>query len=208
MRTNTLVWIVVAVLVVSAGIAYAVGPRGSGTQAGPGGQRGPGYGCCAALVDLGLTDSQKAQLAALRKEFADATAAAREQIQAKSKEMCRLWAAEQPDVAAIKALAAEIDVLRAEIRNLGIDYSAKSLALLNAEQRKKASSMCANCPGCPSCMGPLMGCGPMGPGAGRGMGPGAGCGMGPCGMGMGPGAGPRDGTGPRAQMGTCPYANK
>lgn len=204
MRTKTLVWILVAVLAVSAGVAYAVGPRGCGLQTGPGGPKGAGRCVGAAPVDLGLTDSQKTQLAALRKEFVDATQPIREQIQAKSREMRRLWAADQPDVAAIKALAADIDVLKAEIRNLGVDYSVKALAVLTPQQREKARTMCANCPGCPGCMGPMMGCGPMGPGAG--------CGMGPCGLGMGPGMGSgmglRDGTGPRAQMGTCPYANK
>lgn len=211
MQKRTAILVLLLALVVSVSLAVAAGPRG-GAKVGP----GPGAGCPMAGVNgacpcpmmgqgivkaLGLSDAQVAETKALHKEFFDSTQQIRDQIKAKAKAMAALWAAEDPDVAAIKAAAAEIDALRAEMRDKGIDYLVKGLQVLTPQQREKLRTMIQNrpewcpCPGCP------MGMQGMGCGMGFGMGPGCGIGQG---IGMGYGMG--NATGPRARMGTCPLA--
>jgi len=191
---------VVVALLVSASLVIAAGRHGPAAPA-PGGFCGPGMGPgCAA--QLGLTADQVKQMQQLRDEFATATKSQRDQIQAKAKDMAVLWSVKEPDAAAIKTLAGEIDGIRAEIRDIGIDYMIKAHALLTPAQLEKLQTMLKNCGGC--CMG--MGCG-MGMGMGAGMGPGANCPMGMGGrMGGGMGRGMGPGTGPRATTGTCPLA--
>ena len=120
------------------------------------------------------------------------------ELPCKAKEMVALWTVDSPNADQIKTLAHEIDGLRSEMRDAGIDYMVKGLSVLNATQRAKLREImkkcAARCGGmcCGFCPCPGMGCGMgMGPGPGAGMGGGMGRGMG-------------NGTGPRARMGTCP----
>jgi Spy/CpxP family protein refolding chaperone len=185
MRKHTIVILVVLAMVVSAGLAVAVAPRGGGK-----GGRGMGMrGMCPMMgaklaAELGLTDAQVAQMKTLHQEFVDGTKATRERMMAKRKEMADLWSADQPDADGIKAAAAEMDGLRAQMRDTGIDYLIKALGMLTPDQRVKLRTIMRNrpdacpCPGCPMGMGPgMMGCG-----GGFGMGPAVTGGMGNCPM--------------------------
>ncbi len=220
MQKKAIVFLVVATLIVSASIAVAVVPRGKTAGAGP----NAGPGTCAMVggkmgPQLALTQAQVAQMNELRANCMEATKGLREEIAAKAKEMAALWAVDEPNAAAIKSLAGQIDRLRAEVRDVCIDNCIQGRAVLTAEQKVKLKAFAQDRPGaciCPGCQmgpgcgmcacmgGPAMGCG-MGPGPrmGAGMAPnaGMGCGMAPR---MGMGCGMRDGTGPRAQTGTCP----
>lgn len=218
----TIALLVIAVLVLGAVMAVDA-QRGRMPAAKPGpGAGAPGVGCPVGVGpwmarELNLTQDQIRELQQLRDEYLAATKATRDELQAKCKEMAALWAEPQPNVARIKQIAAEMDALRAQLRDAGIDKMISGLNVLNPDQRAKVRAavkdMGARCMGAgcgmglgPGC-GPGMGCG-MGPGMGAGMGPGAACGpggaCGPRGMGGGTGPGWGNATGPRSQMGTCP----
>ena len=213
MRTRVIVGLVIVALAVTASVMLNAAPRGRmGAGAGPGvGAPGPGGPWCPMggpmlgrlAKALNLTDAQIADLKKLHQEFLDATKATREEIQAKAKDMLNLWAVDQPDPAAIKALAAEIDALRAQIRDAGIDHMISALSVLTPEQREKLRTMVKDWG--PKCgMGCGFGFGP-GMGCGMGMGPGpGGPGAGPSGMGCGMGPGWGTGTGPRGGTPACP----
>ena len=191
MRTKLIVAVILVTLAVTASIVIAQGPRFGNRPGPPPGVGGPGAPYCGlglgigfgprVIAELGLTQDQIQQLKQLKDAFLAQTQATREQLQAMCKEMGQLWAAENPDPNAIKALAAEMDVLRAELRDAAIDHKIAGLNVLTAEQRAKVREKIGK-----------HGCG-MGPGSRRG-------------MGMGPGAG--NATGPRAGMGTCPLLNR
>jgi len=203
--------LIVALVIISfaaVAIVTAVGAQrgmGPGRPAGPS-PGTPGLGCPMwglgprIAQQLNLTQDQVNQLRQLRQDFWNDTQATREQLQTKCKQMIELWTAAQPDAGRIKALAADIDALRAEIRDAGIDYMIRALGVLTPAQRDKLRTMIkdmgANClkMGGGYCFGPGIGCG-----LGLGLGPGAG---------MGAGLGPRNATGPRAQMGICPNMKK
>jgi len=214
MKAKTIIALVVVLaLVLTASIVLA--QRGKGPAARPGTAGiGPGVGCVcpgcpmgAGLAKgVGLTQDQIEAVKQIQADCAAACKAGREDIQAMAKQMAGLWAADEPDAAAIKALAADIDAVRASMRNTCIDNTLKIRALLTPEQKQKlrdaiakCSSVCgAQCAGM-GC-GMMMGCG-AGPGA-CGIGPGA-CGVGPKGM-MGAGCGMGAGRGPMGQG--CPMA--
>ena len=207
MRTKIIVAVILVALAVTASIVTAQGPRFGNRPATAPGVGGPGAPYCGSGLGIGLgprviaalnlTQEQIQQLQQLRQDFLAQTQATREQLQAMCKEMAQLWAAENPDATAIKDLAADMDVLRADLRDAAIDHKIAGLNVLTAEQRAKVREKIGK-----------FGCG-IGMGCGMGMGPGKrfGPGMGPGprrGMGMGPG----DATGPRAGMGTCPLLNR
>jgi Spy/CpxP family protein refolding chaperone len=186
MRKQTIIILVVLALVVSAGLAVAVGPAGKAKcGAGMGAKAGCPLMGGKMTAELGLTDSQIAQMKSLHQEFLDVTKATRDQMAAKKKEMADLWTADELDVDKIKATAADISVLMAEVRDPGIDCMIKCLNILTPDQRTKVKATMKNrpdscpCPGCPMGIGPGMGCG-VGFGAGPGMGAGMGAGMGNC----------------------------
>lgn len=208
MKTKIIAVLIVLALVITAGMVIAQGGKRGGPGAppppGPGigrpGAPGAGFAFGRLANQLNLTEDQVAQLKGIHQQFLTSTAPLREQMQAKCKEMGELWAADQPNAAAIKALAADIDVLRADIRNAGIDDMLAGLNVLTADQRAQLREIMKN-RGCGLMMALCGGPGCCGaPGKGMGMGPGRGMG--------GRAMGPQDGTGPRGAAGTCPMMAK
>jgi len=206
MKGRVIAVVLVLALAVAASVVMAQGPRrgAAATDSAPAFPAGPGGpGVCGmgrgfgpgAVAALGLTDEQTAQLKQIRDDFLTATQTTRQQLAAECQKMADLWAAAQPDANAIKAQAAVIDGLRAELRNVGIDYAIAGLNVLTPEQREKLQNAIKE-------------------GKGRGPGMGFGCGMfcgpGPAGgkgaRGAGAGMGPQDGSGPRGGTPSCPNA--
>ena len=208
MRTKPIVGLLIVALAVTASVMLNAAPRGRAAGAAPPAGAGagwtrPGVGPCCPLGPAGmlgrlakaleLTDAQIAELKQIHQDFLTATQDTRDELQAKIKEMLKLWSADQPDAAAIKALASDIDALRAQIRDAGIDHMISALNVLTPAQREKLRTLlkewaprCIGGMGCGFCCGPGLGCG-----MGVGRGPGMGGGMGP---GWGNGTGPRGGT--------------
>lgn len=199
MKTRLIAVVVILALAIAASVVVAQGPRGGAKSAGPkaGGPMmadcGLGMGCGPGLMrDLKLSKDQTKQFKQLRDEFMAATKETREQIKAKMKGLCGLCCTENPDADAIKAQLAEIDELRVQVRNTGIDYMLRARQVLTPAQREKISAKMKNCAGkCPGfCFccgggccgmgGPGMGNCPMmgGPGGGKGACPMGGPGMG------------------------------
>lgn len=211
MKGKVIVFVLVLALAVTAGTVMAQGARrgaagpgpGPGTGAGPGGPGMwcPGFGFGPRIAaELGLSDAQTAQLKQIRDDCAAATETTREQLRVEAQKMAQLWAAPQPNGDAIKAQGAVIDALKADLRNIGVDYAIAGLNVLTAEQRQKLQAMAKDRRGWGAGMGP--GCGMM-CGQWPGMGPGGGKGA----WGAGSGMGPRDGSGPRGGTPYCPKAN-
>ncbi|MGQ9456188.1 MAG: Spy/CpxP family protein refolding chaperone [Armatimonadota bacterium] len=219
MKTRWVIAGVVIAMAITAGVVLNAAPRWQG-QVGAG-QNPAGTGTAVnrpvgawwcgpfpqrLVVQLGLTDQQVAELRQIQQDFLTATQADRTNLLAKAKQMTQLWSTDQPDINAIRALAAEIDELRARIRDAAIDNAASALTVLTGEQREKLRSLIKNrwplCGCCGWCIG-YGGCGlGLGPGYGFGNGPGAGMGLRGSGMTMGPGWG--NGTGPRGGTPMCP----
>jgi len=198
---NTIIAVGVALaLLLTAGVVIGQGGRKAGRQGPPSGAMAPagdawgmGMGMRGRIAkELKLTPEQIKLLEPIRKDFMDSTQSAREDIKAKMKQMLDLLAADQPDAAAIKDLASQMEPSRTAIRESAIDHIISALEVLTPDQRAKVKDWVQKNPG--MCMG--MACGMCG-GPGMGMGPGMGCGMG-MGAGMGQGKGP-GGAG-------CPYA--
>ena len=187
---NTIIAVGVALaLLLSAGVVIGQGGRKAGRPGpppaamAPGGGMGMGMGMCGRIAkELKLTPDQIKLLEPIRKDFMDSTQSARDDIKAKMKQMLDLWAADQPDAAAIKDLASQMEPSRTAIRESAIDHVISALAVLTPEQRAKVKDWVKKNPG--MCMG--MACGMCG-GGGMGMDSGMGCGMG-AGMGQGKGA--------------------
>ncbi|MGI6296829.1 MAG: Spy/CpxP family protein refolding chaperone [Armatimonadota bacterium] len=214
MRSKLVILLVIVALAFSAMSVMAQrGPK-AGPAAGPGmgACQGQGWGvgvvCEQLKAQLNLTPAQVAQIEAIRKDCAASTQGAQADIQALSERMAQLWKADNPNAEAIKDLAAQIDAVRATIRNSRIDHSIAAFNVLNADQKAKVRSVACKAPGmclgagCGLCCGAGCGMG-MGPGAGKGLCPGAGCGLGP---GAGQGRNMGRGMGPGAGGANCPYA--
>jgi len=166
---------------------------------------GPGL-----MAQLKLTPEQVKSMQALRQEYATETKPIQERLRVKCGELCALWAGDATP-GAVKVILDEMDTIRAELRNLGVDYAFKAWALLTAEQQAKVKAMlktCAEncaagkCATCPMCKMGLFGFGMGGPGCGMGPG-GPNC---PMGTGQGPAGCPMGG--PRAGAGCCPLGRK
>lgn len=219
MRSKLVILLVIVALAFSAMSVMAQRGSKSGNPAvgpGMGACQGQGWGagvvCEQLKAELNLTPAQVAQIEAIRKDCAASTQGAQADITALTGQMAQLWKADNPNPEAIKDLAAQIDAVRAGVRNCRIDHAVAAFNVLNADQKAKVRSVACKSPG--MCMGAGCGlCCGMGCGAGSGMGIGAGAGKGLCpgaGCGMGPGAGQGrnmgKGLGPGAGGVNCPYA--
>lgn len=215
MRTKLIAVLVILALALTAVAVTAqggpkAGPGAGNPAAAPGDGWGMGVVCEQLKAELNLTPQQVSQIAAIRKDFADSTQAARADVQAMVKEMGDLWKANNPDAPAIKNLAAQIDAARAAIRDSGIDHAVAAFNVLNDAQKAKVREVACKNPG--MCLGAGCGfgaCCGFGPGCGVGMGKNAapGCGVG-CGLGPGAGQGRNmgRGMGPGAGGANCPFA--
>lgn len=144
MRTQMMIASLVIALVVVASVAMAAPPRG-------GMRWGPGMGFQAHLdkltQELNLTPSQVSEIKQIHQDFLTATQATRDDLMAKKQQMMTLWMATPIDVNAIKALAADMERDRAEIRDRGIDAMAAGLNVLTPDQRAKLGTMMQNLKG-------------------------------------------------------------
>ncbi|MCX6344010.1 MAG: hypothetical protein NT018_02910 [Armatimonadetes bacterium] len=107
---------------------------------------GPGLGP-KIISDLNLTPAQVDQLKGVKSDFMNATVDLRGQLNVKLNELTALWADPKTTTDQVKAKADEIDVIRTQIRNIGIDYLAKARDILTSEQRAKVDQMIRTNPG-------------------------------------------------------------
>jgi len=147
MRKTLIIAMVIVAIVAGFSIAMAQGygkagkagpPDGAPCLAGPGGPGGaPGAGFGPGLLrGIDLTEEQTQLLEQLREQFQADTEATRQEMQAKQQQMRELWAADEPDTAAIKALIAEMEPLKTELAYAGVDHHVQVLSILTEEQRQ------------------------------------------------------------------------
>lgn len=140
MRTRIIVVALVVVLAL-AGVVMAQGPK-----AGMGKGMGMGMGCPMMgfgprmIKELGLTDDQVTKLKQVHTDFMTATQSTRDQIKTKMQEMAQLWT-EDATADQLKAKLAEIDPLKAELRDAAIDAALQARSVLTDEQRAKVRQM-------------------------------------------------------------------
>ena len=182
MKSRAIATLLVAALVLTAGAVIAQrgrgGPgQGMGMGMGMPGSCGLGLGLGigpAAISELGLSDSQVAQLQKITNQFTSDTQQLRAQLQTKLSELAKLWTAEKPNESAIRSKVAEVDRTRAKVRDAMIDRTFSAMKVLTPAQKTKLRNLVNNRPGF---------------GVGMGCGLGLGCGMngGSCYMMGGPG---------------------
>jgi Spy/CpxP family protein refolding chaperone len=142
-RSMTMATVVTAVLTLTSSLVLAQ-PRWGGGGPGRGQGKGPGHrGMMGQQMGqmLELTDSQRQQVWVLRDQMRKSTADTRSALQAKHEEMRVLWLQDVPNRAAILAKHAEIDALRATMREAHIDFRLAVHALLTPEQRAKLAEL-------------------------------------------------------------------
>lgn len=141
----------------TAGVMGA-GPAAPGMMKGDCWALGPGM-AEALKKQLNLSDSQAASLQAIRKDFMDSTQSMRTDLATKRQQMAELWMADSPDPAAIKAQAADMDAMRAQMRDVAIDHAVRAVAVLTPAQRTQVRNWMQRNPqmmmgmGCGMCCG-------------------------------------------------------
>ena len=142
---------IILALLVTAGMVTAQCKRGGTCPVGQAGQGKMGKGTMGQgmmaqrmIKELSLTQDQTQQLQQIRNEYMEATKATREQLKAEHQAMMSLWMADSPDAAAIKAEFAKIGDLKAQMRDTGVDYAIRGMAVLTADQRAKLKTMIQN----------------------------------------------------------------
>lgn len=157
-----------AVLLLVAGMASAQRGRGGpgmGMGRGGGGQCGLGLGLGLGpnvMSQLQLTNDQVAKLQAITNQFTSDTQPLRAQLQTKLKELAVLWTAEKPNKSAIQSKIAEVDRVRAQIRDAMVDRTFAAMGVLTQAQKAKLRQQVKTSPSF---------------GVGMGYGLGLGCGM-------------------------------
>jgi len=149
-----------ALVLVTAGDASARG-RGPGRRGGKG--IGQGHGMFQAL---NLTAEQQRQMIRLRAAMQEDMIEVRDKLRQRRAEMRALWAADEPDEAAILAKQDEMEPLRRQLRVRGVKFRLAVRELLTPEQKARLQQLISN--------GGLG----FGRGYGRGYGPGDGYGPG------------------------------
>lgn len=175
MRTKFALLAIIAVLAVVIGTVHAQQGRpraGTGQPCGLGVGLGP-----AAVNELNLTSEQVNRLQRIQNQFVSATEPARSELQTRLQELAQLWTADNPNEAAIRNKIAQIDALRARIRNAMVDRTLAAMRVLTPDQRAKMRNFVGTCPGfeigaCAAlglgCDMPGAGCYIGGPGCGKG----------------------------------------
>lgn len=184
MRSRYMVlWLVVCLAVAACAALSQRGRGGAGMgmqAAGAGQPCGLGIGLGlgpAAIQQLNLTSNQVAQLQKIRDQFFSDTQPARAELQTRMKELAQLWTADKPSETAIRNKIAQMDTLRARIRNAVVDRTFAAMRVLTADQKAKLRTLVKTRPGFGTGMGASLGLGCDLSGAGCYMG-GAGSGQG------------------------------
>jgi Spy/CpxP family protein refolding chaperone len=128
-----LVAVLVVALSLSTGAAMAQG-WGRGSGYGPG--SGPGYGPRGAWgPGLNLTSEQNQKLQALQESFLKQTLPLRNEMQIKQFDLRTLWAQSNPDQGKILAKQKEINALREQLQEKGIQNRLEIRKILTPEQQ-------------------------------------------------------------------------
>ena len=161
---KTIVAVLVIALFATTGLAMAQGwGRGPGYGPGTGPGAGPGSGPGGWGCLNNLTPEQTEKMQTMRQGFFQETQGLRDQMQKKQVEMKDLWAQATPDQEQILAKQKEINTLREQLQEKGIQHRLEMRKILTPEQQAQM--------------------GAYGPGYGKrggGFGPGRGMGMGNC----------------------------
>jgi len=184
MKSRAVATLLIAALVLTAGAVIAQrgrGGPGQGMGMGMAGSCGLGLGLGmgpAAISELSLSNDQVAQLQKITNQFVSDTQQLRAQLQTRLNELAQLWTAEEPSRSAIRSKIAEVDHVRAQIRDAMIDRTFATMKVLTPAQKTKLRGLVKNRPG-------------FGVGMGYGLGLGCGMGGGNCYLmgGQGPGGG-------------------
>jgi Spy/CpxP family protein refolding chaperone len=192
MRTKILVVALAVALAIVASVVLAQGGKRAAPPGMAGSRMGMGMGMGPKLMqELNLTPDQIKQMHKLHADFMASTQGTRDQLKTKMQELAQLWA-QDADANQLKAKLAEIDPLKAELHNAGVDFALQARSLLTDEQKAKVRQMIKDMPGC-------------GMGMCCGLGMGCMCGQGmDCPMGA-PGI---SGRGPTGTPGACPLGDK
>jgi len=167
MKSRAIVTLLIAALVVTAGAVIAQrgrgGPgQGMGIGMGMPGSCGLGLGLGvgpAVVSELGLTNDQVAQLQKITDQFVWDTRQLRVELQTRLNELAQLWTVEEPSKSAIRSKIAEVDHLRARIRDAMIDKTFAAMSVLTPAQKTKLRSLVKNRPGFGVAMGYGLGLG-------------------------------------------------
>jgi protein CpxP len=111
-------------------------------QAGAGrGKRGPGRGFERDLKALDLTDKQREDIAAMKKEMRKDLEPLHRTLKEKHEALHRLWMADPINEGAIMKAEEEIDALHREIHKAEIELRIDVISMLTPEQRAKLNEM-------------------------------------------------------------------
>jgi Spy/CpxP family protein refolding chaperone len=120
------------------------GARGLGVGYGIGAARGVCCGPRALLAQrgfLGLSDDQVAQLEGLNTELTGAQQAAWDAVRTHQQELSSLWAAEQPDAAAIRQRTEQLLQAQQDAQLAATDAVARARGVLSAEQQGRIAGL-------------------------------------------------------------------
>lgn len=179
MKTRFVLLALIVVLVTALGVVHAQrGMGGQGTMMT--GQCGLGIGLGlgpTAVQELNLTNNQVTQLQSIRNQFLSDTQPLRAELQTRLKELAQLWTADKPKESAIRNKIAQIDALRAQIRDAMITRTFAVMRVLTTDQKAKLRNLVKNRAGFGAGVGAGLGlgcdfsaagCYMGGPGGGRG----------------------------------------
>ncbi len=144
--------------------------RGMVPGMGPGYGRGYGPGPMA-LASMDLSAAQKKKIEELRADYQQRLTDLQARLDVLRGEMADLWSADRPDRKAILAKHREMDVVRSQMREEGVDFRLAVMDLLTTDQLQKLRTWRGR-------RGPGRGLGPCGRGMGWGQGWGKGRGPG------------------------------
>jgi len=171
--------ILLGTLVLAVSLPLAASAQGWGRGYGRGYGRGMGRGwgpglgpAPMAMASLDLTAAQQKKVEDLRADYDRRIVDLQARLDVLRADMAELWSADRPDRKAILAKHREMDLVREQMREEGVDFRLAVMDLLTTDQLEKFRTWR----------------GARGPGPGRG--------LGPCGRGMGWGHGGGKGRGP------------
>ena len=87
--------------------------------------------------ELGLSEAQTAEIAAIKADFKDQAGPSRDELKALRTELKVLWAEQPVDVGAIQAKADELDEVEDSMRDQRIEMKAEMLGVMTPEQQSE-----------------------------------------------------------------------